>query len=46
MAVFSPAVDNFFGERVVAVVTPGLNHPSEGGEGRDRGGGGERKRER
>ena len=27
VADFSPATDSFFGERGMAVATPGLNHP-------------------
>ena len=33
MAAFSPGLDSFFGEKVMAAVTPSLNRPSKGGEG-------------
>ena len=42
VADFSPATDSFFGERGMAVATPGLNHPWKGG---GRRGGGEGRKE-
>lgn len=44
MAAFSPAVDSFLSERGMAAVTQSLNHPSKGGGGKGREGGGGRNR--